>query len=86
MPGREIPSLRMRCCRVVRFIPRRTAAPSSPRKHDTLDEAERKHIVAVLKDTHWVLSGPNGAAVRLGMKRTTLQHRMRRLGIFRAGM
>jgi len=62
------------------------AAPSSPRKHDTLDEAERKHIVAVLKDTHWVLSGPNGAAVRLGMKRTTLQHRMRRLGISRPGM
>jgi len=62
------------------------AAPSSPRKHDTLDEAERKHIVAVLKDTHWVLSGPYGAAVRLGMKRTTLQHRMRRLGISRPGM
>ena len=62
------------------------SALTSPRKHDTLDEAERKHIVAVLKDTHWVLSGPNGAAVRLGMKRTTLQHRMRKLGISRPGV
>ena len=62
------------------------AAPTSPKKHDTLEEAERKHILAVLKDTRWVLSGPHGAAVRLGMKRTTLQHRMRRLGISRPGM
>jgi len=59
------------------------AAPSSPKKHDTLEEAERKHILAVLSDAGWVLSGPNGAAVRLGMKRTTLQHRMRKLGISR---
>ena len=62
------------------------AAPTSPKKHDTLEEAERKHILAVLKDTRWVLSGPHGAAVRLGMKRTTLQHRIRRLGISRPGM
>jgi formate hydrogenlyase transcriptional activator len=61
------------------------AAPS-PKKHDTLQEAERKLILAVLKDTGWVLSGPSGAAVRLGMKRTTLQHRMRKLGISRPGM
>jgi formate hydrogenlyase transcriptional activator len=59
------------------------AAPNSPKKHDTLEEAERKHILAVLSDAGWVLSGPNGAAVRLGIKRTTLQHRMRKLGVFR---
>jgi formate hydrogenlyase transcriptional activator len=62
------------------------AAPASPKKHDTLQEVERKHIVAVLNDAGWVLSGPHGAAVRLGMKRTTLQHRMRKLGISRPGM
>jgi formate hydrogenlyase transcriptional activator len=64
----------------------KSRAATSPQKHDTLEEAERKHIVTVLKDTGWVLSGPNGAAVRLGMKRTTLQHRMRKLGISRPGM
>jgi len=59
------------------------AAPAVPRKSDTLEEADRKHILAVLTDTNWVLGGPNGAAVRLGMKRATLQHRMRKLGISR---
>jgi formate hydrogenlyase transcriptional activator len=62
------------------------AAPTIPKKHDTLEEAERKHILAALNDTSWVLSGANGAAVRLGMKRTTLQHRMRKLGIARSPM
>ena len=37
-----------------------------------------------LSDTNWVLSGPHGAAARLGLKRTTLQSRMRKLGIERA--
>jgi formate hydrogenlyase transcriptional activator len=59
------------------------AAPTSPWKQDTLEEAERKHVLAVLKDTRWVLGGPHGAAMRLGMKRTTLQHRMRKLRISR---
>jgi len=61
------------------------ARPANSEKHDTLEEAERKHILAVLHDTNWVLSGPNGAAVRLGMKRPTLQFRMRKLGISRPG-
>jgi formate hydrogenlyase transcriptional activator len=50
---------------------------------DTLEEAERKHIVAVLAAANWVVSGPNGAAARLGMKRSTLQFRMHKLGIER---
>jgi len=56
-------------------------AAAGPREHETLQEAERKHILAALKDTNWVLAGPNGAAARLGMKRTTLQHRLRKLRI-----
>jgi formate hydrogenlyase transcriptional activator len=49
----------------------------------TLEEIERRHILSVLEQTNWVFSGPNGAAARLGMKRPTLQFRMRKLGISR---
>jgi formate hydrogenlyase transcriptional activator len=48
-----------------------------------LQEAERVHIVKVLNQTNWVVAGPNGAAIRLGMKRSTLQVRMQKLGITR---
>jgi formate hydrogenlyase transcriptional activator len=51
--------------------------------HRTLEEAERAHILATLKETKWVLSGPRGAATRLGMNRSTLQFRMKKLGIVR---
>jgi formate hydrogenlyase transcriptional activator len=47
----------------------------------TLAEADRDHIVAVLRNTRGVISGQNGAAARLGMKRTTLLYRMHKLGI-----
>ena len=49
----------------------------------TLEEVEREHILRVLKETNWVIGGPAGAAARLGMKRTTLQSRMNKLGIAR---
>jgi formate hydrogenlyase transcriptional activator len=49
----------------------------------TLEEAEREHILKVLEETMWVVSGPSGAATRLGMRRTTLQARMQKLGITR---
>ncbi len=49
----------------------------------TLEAAEREHILNALKETEWVLAGPRGAAARLGMKRTTLQSKMKRLGIAR---
>jgi formate hydrogenlyase transcriptional activator len=49
----------------------------------TLEEMERKHILAVLEQTNWVFGGPNGAAARLGIKRPTLQFRMQKLGISR---
>jgi formate hydrogenlyase transcriptional activator len=49
----------------------------------TLDNAERRHIIRVLRETGGVLSGPKGAARRLGLKRTTLQSKMQRLKILR---
>jgi formate hydrogenlyase transcriptional activator len=57
--------------------------PASPALQDTLDGVLRKHILEVLEDTGWVLAGPNGAAARLGLKRSTLQFRMRKAGISR---
>lgn len=48
---------------------------------DVLGEEERKQILAALEQANWVVAGPNGAAARLGMKRTTLQFRMQKLGI-----
>src|SRR6266478_4980742 len=50
----------------------------------TMEEAERVHIRKTLEETNWVIAGPRGAAVRLGMKRSTFYFRMRKLGIFRA--
>jgi formate hydrogenlyase transcriptional activator len=61
------------------------APGGSPTNPDTLEAAERQHILAVLEATQWVLGGPNGAAVRLGLKRSTLQFRLRKLGIARPG-
>jgi formate hydrogenlyase transcriptional activator len=49
----------------------------------TLADAEREHILRALRAAHWVLRGPNGAAARLGMKRSTLQWKMKKLGISR---
>ena len=49
----------------------------------TLEAAERKHILRALKETDWVLGGASGAAAKLGMKRTTLQSKMKKLGISR---
>jgi formate hydrogenlyase transcriptional activator len=49
----------------------------------TLADAERAHIMATLRETNWVVGGRNGAATRLGLNRTTLIARMRKLGISR---
>jgi formate hydrogenlyase transcriptional activator len=50
----------------------------------TLEEVERKHILTTLKETQWRLSGPSGAAMRLGLNRSTLYFRMKKLGIARS--
>ena len=63
--------------------------PAEARRADTssamrtLAEAERDHILQALRVADWVLGGPHGAAIRLGLKRTTLLYKMRRLGIDR---
>jgi formate hydrogenlyase transcriptional activator len=49
----------------------------------TLEEAERQHILRALRQTEWRVAGPRGAAKMLGMKRTTLQARIRKLAIRR---
>ena len=49
----------------------------------TLEEAEREHIMRALRESKWVVGGPTGAAARLGLKRTTLQSRIQKLGIER---
>jgi formate hydrogenlyase transcriptional activator len=58
-----------------------TAADAPPSPPPTLEAAEREHIVRVLKEAGGVIGGPKGAAVRLGLKRTTLQSKMQKLGI-----
>ena len=50
---------------------------------DTLQGREREHIIQMLRQTRGILSGATGAAARLGLKRTTLQYRMQKLGISR---
>ncbi len=49
----------------------------------TLEDSERQHILRALRQTEWRIAGAKGAAVLLGIKRTTLQARMRKLGIRR---
>jgi formate hydrogenlyase transcriptional activator len=62
----------------------RADSPKSPTNgalHNVLEETERQQILKALKQSHWVVAGPNGAAAHLGMKRSTLQQRIRKLGI-----
>jgi formate hydrogenlyase transcriptional activator len=50
----------------------------------TLEQVERNHILTTLKETRWILSGSGGAAARLGLNRSTLYFRMKKLGIARS--
>jgi formate hydrogenlyase transcriptional activator len=47
----------------------------------TLEEAERNHVLRALRESNWVIGGSNGAAARLGVKRTTLAYRIRELKV-----
>ena len=62
--------------------PSRINAPNG----DTLEEVQRAHIIEVLEACDWKVRGTGGAAERLGLKRTTLQSRMKKLGIERPGV
>jgi formate hydrogenlyase transcriptional activator len=59
-------------------------APAVSRSTGTLEDAERRHILEALDAANWVIAGPKGAAAALGLKRSTLQARMEKLGIRRA--
>ncbi|HJZ70017.1 MAG TPA: sigma 54-interacting transcriptional regulator [Blastocatellia bacterium] len=63
---------------------RQPAASAATGNVSTLEAAEREHILRALEETNWVVGGPKGAASRLGMKRTTLQSKMQKLGLERA--
>ncbi len=57
------------------------AAPSEIPVSESLADVQRAHIIAVLRRTNGVIAGPNGAAARLGMRRSTLIFRLKKLGI-----
>lgn len=59
-----------------------TDQPDQP-EASTLEAIEREHILSVLRDANWVIGGATGAAARLGLPRTTLNNKMRKLGIAR---
>jgi formate hydrogenlyase transcriptional activator len=61
----------------------KTLSPSSNGSPKTLEDAEREHILKALREAKWTIGGSGGAAARLGMKRTTLQSKMQKLGIMR---
>src|SRR5262245_14764501 len=64
---------------VAELVNRPGAIPSAR----TLADAERAHIISILRETDWIVGGPRGAAARLGLIRTTLIAKMRKLGISR---
>jgi transcriptional regulator with GAF, ATPase, and Fis domain len=72
-------------------LPKQQTEPMSPSQHHTrifpssmtLEDSDRALIVETLEHAGWIVGGPRGAAAKLGLKRTTLLAKMRRLGIFR---
>jgi formate hydrogenlyase transcriptional activator len=67
----------------VPLAPAPRPSPADASCGDALQEVQRRHILSVLEKTAGVVGGPNGAAQRLGMKRSTLNFRMKKLGIVR---
>ena len=63
--------------------PLRVESPPRPARNEneTLEGVERAYVARVLEETHGVISGPRGAAARLGLKRTTLQSMLKRFGL-----
>jgi DNA-binding NtrC family response regulator len=74
------PVLRVSC----QDLRTRVALDDNAEHVQTLEDVERNHILKTLKETQWTLSGPSGAAGRLGLNRSTLYFRMKKLGIARS--
>lgn len=64
------------------WLPRAHSGPPDPASL-TLEDVERRHIRSVVESTGWRVSGAQGAARILGLRPTTLEARMRKLGIHR---
>jgi len=75
-------------CPVLRVSPQdlrtRVATAHNADRAQTMEEVERSHILKALKETRGTVSGPSGAASRLGLNRSTLYFRMKKLGIVRS--
>ena len=78
----EVPFTELKISPEPAVTPKREPVSSSSTS-STLQDVERDHILQVLEETKWLVAGPSGAAAKLGMKRTTLQAKMRKLGISR---
>jgi formate hydrogenlyase transcriptional activator len=74
-------SLRVPLSELKSAAPAHKAARSTPPMREMLEQAEREQILKALEESNWIVAGPAGAAARLGMKRSTLQFRMGKLGI-----
>jgi formate hydrogenlyase transcriptional activator len=83
VPLAELKSATLAAAGADLFSPAPTPSATSASFLPTLAEADRQHILRALRQTEWRIAGPKGAAALLGMKRTTLQARMRKLGIRR---
>jgi formate hydrogenlyase transcriptional activator len=68
---------------VPRFLRQQRTSTTKVPSHQTLRDLERDYIIKALEETKWKIGGPNGAAVRLGLARTSLIYRMQKYGITR---
>jgi transcriptional regulator with GAF, ATPase, and Fis domain len=71
--------------RAINISARAASSPTTTAPPTTLKESERVLILRTLESVGWVIGGPKGAAAKLGLKRTTLIHKMQKLGIARPG-
>ncbi len=60
---------------------KQATVPAPTSRLSSLEEVEREHVLRAIRESNWVIGGPHGAAARLGMKRTTLAYRIRKLNI-----
>jgi formate hydrogenlyase transcriptional activator len=83
-PGPELqvslPDLRASAVAAAAEVPDQN---TNPDQNVNFEDAERAHILRVLRDTNWIIDGPRGAASKLGLNRSTLRSKMRKLSIIR---